>query len=72
MGGLPCQSQPLTKMRDTFHDLETYSPEPINNGSHRYAEKAEVLLWAYADGNGATWVWDAANGYGTNPPYFGQ
>lgn len=50
-------------VRDTFHDLETWSSEPINNGSHRYAEKAEVLLWAYADGNGATWVWDAANGY---------
>lgn len=63
MGGLPCQSQPLTKMRDTFMDLETYSPEPINNGSHRYAEKAEVLLWAYADGNGDIRVWDVANGY---------
>ena len=50
-------------MRDTFHDLETYSPEPINNGSHRYAEKAEVLLWAYADGNGDIRVWDVANGY---------
>lgn len=62
MGGLPCQSQPLTKMRDTFMDLETYSPEPINNGSHRYAEKAEVLLWAYADGDGDIKVWDVANG----------
>jgi len=50
-------------MRDTFHDLETYSPEPINNGSHRYAEKAEVLLWAYADGDGDIKVWDVANGY---------
>lgn len=50
-------------MRDTFHDLETYSPEPISNGSHRYAERAEVLLWAYADGDGEIKVWDAANGY---------
>lgn len=50
-------------MRDTFHDLETWSSEPINNGSHRYAEKAEVLLWAYADGNGDIRVWDVANGY---------
>lgn len=49
-------------MRDTFHDLETWSSEPINNGSHRYAEKAEVLLWAYADGDGDIKVWDAANG----------
>ena len=43
-------------------DLETYSPEPLNNGSHRYAEKAEVLLWAYADGDGDIKVWDVANG----------
>lgn len=50
-------------MRDTFHDLETWSSEPINNGSHRYAEKAEVLLWAYADGDGEIKVWDVANGY---------
>lgn len=50
-------------MRDTFHDLETYSPEPLNNGSHRYAEKAEVLLWAYAGGDGDIKVWDVANGY---------
>lgn len=50
-------------MRDTFHDLETHSTEPINNGSHRYAEKAEVLLWAYADGDGDIKVWDVANGY---------
>ncbi len=50
-------------MRDTFHDLETYSPEPISNGSHRYAERAEVLLWAYADGDGEIKVWDVANGY---------
>ena len=49
-------------MRDTFHDLETYSAEPINNGAHRYAEKAEVLLWAYADGDGDIKVWDVANG----------
>lgn len=50
-------------MRDTFHDLETYSSEPISNGSHRYAEHAEVLLWAYADGDGEIKVWDVANGY---------
>lgn len=50
-------------MRDTFHDLETWSSEPINNGSHRYAEKAEVLLWAYADGDGGIKVWDVANGF---------
>jgi hypothetical protein len=28
---------------NTFHDLETRSPVPIKNGTHAYAEKAEVL-----------------------------
>jgi len=27
-------------------DLETYSETPIKDGTHRYAEKAEVLLFA--------------------------
>lgn len=29
-------------------DLETYSEVPITHGTHAYAEKAEVLLFAYA------------------------
>lgn len=45
-------------MRDTFHDLETRSPVPIKHGTHRYAEQAEVLLWAFADGDGPVSVWD--------------
>lgn len=45
-------------MKDTFHDLETRSPVPIKNGTHAYLEPAEVMLWAFADGNNAPMVWD--------------
>lgn len=31
-----------------FLDLETYSAEPIRNGTYKYAENAEILLFAYA------------------------
>lgn len=31
-----------------FFDLETYSEVPITHGTHRYAENAEVLLFAHA------------------------
>jgi DNA polymerase len=46
----------------SFHDLETYSTVPINNGTWAYAEKAEVLLWAYAMEQGPISVWDVASG----------
>jgi DNA polymerase len=39
-------------------DLETYSETPINDGAHRYAEKAEVLLVAWAVDDGAVGCWD--------------
>jgi DNA polymerase len=48
-------------MRDTYHDLETFSPTPIKNGTHIYAEQAEVMLWSFADGDGTIYVWDAVN-----------
>lgn len=41
-----------------FCDLETYSEIPIKNGTHAYAEKAEVMLWAYALEDQPTKVWD--------------
>lgn len=47
---------------NTFHDLETRSPVPIKNGTHAYAEKAEVLLWAYAGEDDEPRVWDMING----------
>jgi DNA polymerase len=47
--------------RNSFHDLETRSPVPITNGSHAYAEKAEIMLWAYAGDEGEPRVWDRLN-----------
>lgn len=39
-------------------DLETYSETPINDGAHRYAENAEVLLFAWAVDDGPVHCWD--------------
>jgi DNA polymerase len=41
-----------------FLDLETYNEEPITNGTHKYAETAEILLLAYAIDDGEAKVWD--------------
>ncbi|HCI6749402.1 TPA: DNA polymerase I [Klebsiella variicola subsp. variicola] len=41
-----------------YCDLETYSPTPIKHGSHKYAEQAEVMLFAYALGDEPVKVWD--------------
>lgn len=50
-------------MYKTFHDLETYSPVPIKNGTHAYAEQAEILLWAFSvTENDPIQVWDVASG----------
>jgi len=40
-------------------DLETYSPIDIKSGAHKYAERAEILLFAYALDDGPVSVWDA-------------
>lgn len=45
-------------MNTLFCDLETFSETPINCGTHRYAEKAEILLFAYALNNEDVKVWD--------------
>lgn len=42
-----------------FGDLETYSTIPIKHGVHAYAEKAEILLFAYAFDDGPVHLWDA-------------
>lgn len=57
-GGTFQPGGPLTEMRQLFCDLETYCTEPIANGSHRYAEKAEVMLWSYAIDDEPVQVWD--------------
>lgn len=45
-------------MPTLFLDLETYCEVPIKNGTHAYAEHAEVMLFAYALDDGAVHVWD--------------
>ena len=45
-------------MTITWLDLETYSPTPIKHGVHRYAERAEVMLFAYAFDDGPVNLWD--------------
>ena len=40
-------------------DLETYNEVDIRVGTHRYAETAEVLLFAWAVDDGTVQVWDA-------------
>lgn len=43
-----------------FHDLETWSERDLKTyGTHAYAEKAEILLWAYALEDDPVRVWDA-------------
>lgn len=41
-----------------FLDLETFSAVPLKDGTWRYAEKAEVLLFAYALEDSPIRVWD--------------
>lgn len=45
-------------MTTLWIDLETYSDVPINHGTHRYAERAEVMLFAWAIDDGPVSVWD--------------
>ena len=49
-------------MKKIWCDLETFSPVPISQGTHRYAEKARVLLWGYKFENEPAKVWDIAQG----------
>ncbi|MEM8575547.1 MAG: DNA polymerase I [Pseudomonadota bacterium] len=41
-----------------YLDLETYNEQDIKVGTYRYAETAEVLLFAYAFDDGPVTVWD--------------
>jgi DNA polymerase len=51
-----------TTTRKLWADLETFSEVPLKSGTHRYAEKAEVLLFAYALDDGPVKCWDVAAG----------
>lgn len=41
-----------------FCDLETFSPVPLKNGTHAYAEQAEVMLFPYALNDDKPQLWD--------------
>ena len=45
-------------MNTLFLDTETFSPTPIKNGAHAYAEAAEVILVAWAWNDEPVEVWD--------------
>lgn len=45
-----------------FCDTETYSPVNLKNGTHAYAEQAEVMLFAYAIDDGPVRVADLTSG----------
>lgn len=41
-----------------FLDTETYSATPINNGTYRYAEDSEIIVWQWAVGDGPVQIRD--------------
>lgn len=45
-------------MTTLYGDLETFSEVPIKDGTHKYAENALIMLWAYALDDGPVKVWD--------------
>ena len=49
------------KKDNLYLDLETYSEVPIQNGTHAYAESAEIMLFAYALNDGPVKVWDCTS-----------
>lgn len=49
-------------MSKLWLDTETYSPEPIKSGTHRYAEQVEVMIVTYAIDDGQVQTWDVTSG----------
>lgn len=49
------------KKDNLYLDLETYSEVPIQNGTHAYAESAEIMLFAYALNDEPVKVWDCTS-----------
>ncbi|WP_347460966.1 DNA polymerase [Acinetobacter sp. ANC 7454] len=47
---------------ELFLDLETYNETPIKNGTHAYAENAEVMIFAWALNDGEVHVEDLTAG----------
>lgn len=49
------------KKDNLYLDLETYCEVPIQNGTHAYAENAEIMLFAYALNDEPVKVWDCTS-----------
>jgi len=49
-------------VRIGFNDIESFSPTPLSDGTHIYAEKVEILLWTYAINDGPVHCWDLTTG----------
>lgn len=49
-------------MTTLFLDLETFCETPIQDGTWKYSEKAEVMLFAYAVDQDPVYVWDVTTG----------
>jgi DNA polymerase len=47
---------------DLYLDTETYSAVPIKNGTYRYSEGAEIILWSWAIDDNEVDVWDVYAG----------
>lgn len=45
-------------MQRLWLDLETYSEVPITHGTHAYAERAQIMLFAWAIDDGPVSAWD--------------
>lgn len=45
-----------------FHDLESYCETPLRNGTHIYAESAEIMVHSWAIDDGPIKVWDVTDG----------
>lgn len=49
-------------MKSLYLDLETFCDVPITHGVHRYAERVEVMLFAYGIDDAPAQVWDVTTG----------
>lgn len=50
------------KIQKLWADLETFSETPIKNGTYRYAEDSEIMLFLYAFDDGEVQCWDLTTG----------
>lgn len=53
--------QERIRMTVLWLDFETFSETPIKDGVHRYAEKAEIMLFAWAIDDEPAEVWDCTS-----------